>query len=146
MRTCQEGWLVGRSMSAGKCQQCRLFTEGRGTLGILIDSHIPVYKGVSNDASCCAVRAGPSLGAHPLQGSRASSAMQVSQSSCPGHAARARRHGLGQGRPVSGEEELILSTPGSPGGPKADLPVTWQLRGGFHPQTGRQLAFQVGLV
>lgn len=44
MRTCQQGWLVGRSMSAGKCHQRHLFTEGSKSLDILIDSHIPSTK------------------------------------------------------------------------------------------------------
>lgn len=60
-------------------------------------------------------------------------AVQGSQSSCPGDTAEAMRHGLRQGRPASDEEKLGPSIPGFPGGSKADLPVTCQLRGGFHP-------------
>lgn len=45
---------------------------------------------------------------------------------------------LRQGRPVSDKEECVPSTAGFPGGPKADLSVTWQLRVGFHLQAGRQ--------
>ena len=55
---------------------------------------------------------------------------------------RARRWGkatgLGRGRPAAREDQLVSSAPGSPGDPRADLPVTWQLRGGFHPQTGME--------
>lgn len=46
MRTCQEGWLVDRSMSAGKCHQHHLFTEGRSSLDTIRDSHILVYESV----------------------------------------------------------------------------------------------------
>ena len=46
--------------------------------------------------------------------------------------------GLRRGRPASHEDQLISSAPGSPGDPRADLPVTWQLRGRFHPQTGME--------
>lgn len=46
--------------------------------------------------------------------------------------------GLGWGRPASREDQLISSAPSSPGNPRADLPVTWQLRGRFHPQTGME--------
>lgn len=45
---------------------------------------------------------------------------------------------LRQGRPVSDKEVCVPSTAGSPGGPKADLPVTRQLRVGFHLRAGRQ--------
>lgn len=55
---------------------------------------------------------------------------------------RARRWGkatgLGWGRPAAREDQLVSSAPGSPGDPRADLPVTWQLTGGFHPQTGME--------
>lgn len=43
-----------------------------------------------------------------------------------------------QSRPVSDKEERVPPTPGSPGGPRADLPMTWHLTGGFHLQAGRQ--------
>lgn len=34
-----------------------------------------------------------------------------------------------RGRPASREDQPISSAPGTPGNPRADLPVTWQLRG-----------------
>lgn len=46
--------------------------------------------------------------------------------------------GLGRGRPAAREDQLVSSAPGSPGDPRADLPMTWRLRGGFHPQTGME--------
>lgn len=61
-------------------------------------------------------------------------AAQASQSSCPRDTAEARQHGLRQGRPASDEEKLGPSIPGFPGGSKADLPVTCQRRGRFHPR------------
>lgn len=60
-------------------------------------------------------------------------AAQASQSLCPGDTTEARRYGLRQGRPASDELKLGPSIPGFPGGSKADLPVTCQLRGVFHP-------------
>jgi len=52
--------------------------------------------------------------------------------------------GLGRGRPASREDQLVSSAPSSPGDPRADLPVTWQLRGRFHPQTGMEGSFLGG--
>lgn len=81
-----------------------------------------------------------------LRALRTNLAEQVAPSSCPGDTTGARQRGLRQGRPASDEEEPVPSTSGFPGRSKADLPMTWQLREGFHPQAGRQWAFQVGLV
>lgn len=68
-------------------------------------------------------------------------AEQVAQSSSPGDTSGARQRGLRQDRPASDEEEPVPSTSGFPGSSKADLPMTWQLRGvSIHKLGGNELS------
>lgn len=62
-----------------------------------------------------------------LRAQKTNLAEQVAQSSSPGDTSGARQRGLRQDRPASDEE--VPSTSGFPGSSKADLPMTWQLRG-----------------
>lgn len=75
-----------------------------------------------------------------LRAQKTNLAEQVAQSSSPGDNSGARQRGLRQDRPASDEEEPVPSTSGFPGSSKADLPMTWQLRGvSIHNLGGNEL-------
>lgn len=120
MRTCQEGWLVGRSMSAGKRHQCHLPQRAGDPKHFdrLVHSCLQVSMGPLQ----CAVCGGASLGCSPSPG------LRVSVLTSQGHPwgkvtwPQAKQACIRRGRACPFHS-------GFPGGPRADLPMAWQLRG-----------------